>query len=374
MYNLSLGWTKRDGVELSMFVLNTQKHNCPNELIEQEFEPQHLVSSKIDTTIKPWEALSHILKNKNYNISRFDKESLKSDLKNLLKKEQFDIIHFEGLFVAPLLATAKKYNPTAKLVLRAHNIEHIIWKRQSEAARGLKKWYLNQLASTLHEYENEIVPQFDAIVPITSIDAQYFKEFNKPLFVSSTGMILKDLPKNHKISPLKVFHLGSLDWSPNIEAMHWFLNLVWPLVTKVVPQAQFYIAGKNITPEIENLNISNVSVVGEVPDASAFMQNHGIMVVPLQSGSGMRIKIVEGMANGCPIVTTSVGIEGINYSEEAVSVHDSPSDFANALIRLLTDEELSLNAGKSARKIAEEEYSNTHKVAELTQFYKSLLQ
>lgn len=374
MYNLTKGWVETENVDLSLFVVTTQKHHIDKSLLEAEFGLKNITCSHIDTSITPIGALLTLLKNESYNISRFDKLSLKQDLSKLLKETEFDIIHFEGLFVSPLLATAKEFNPKAICSLRAHNIEHIIWKRRVNQASGIKKWYLKQLTKKLTHYENQIIEKFDTIIPITEIDEPYFKKQGCKTFVSSTGIIADNSTQQTQVEPLKVFHLGSLDWTPNIEGLEWFVKNVWGKVLTKIPDAQFYIAGKNKPENTTNISGTNIHVIGEVPNAKQFMKQHGVMIVPLLSGSGMRIKVVEGMSFGCPILSSPIGAEGIDVTHEEDIILASDTDsFAEELIRLLKNKALAIAIGESAKRNALKHYSNQTKVKELTQYYSSLL-
>ena len=107
MYNVTKAWVESNEVDLSLFVLNTQKHNCEVKDLKDTFKLKNIVCSSINTQVTPIGAFTHLFKKESYNISRFNKQNLKDDLKELLQREKFDVVHFEGLFVAPLLETVK---------------------------------------------------------------------------------------------------------------------------------------------------------------------------------------------------------------------------------------------------------------------------
>lgn len=374
MYNLTKGWTNNPEIELSLFVVTTQKHHTDKASLEKEFGIKNIVCSSINTKVSFWGAFSNLFKKESYNISRFNKSSLKKDLALLLKETAYDMIHFEGLFVSPLLQTAREFNPHAVCALRAHNVEHVIWQRQSRQATGLKKWYLSKLAEKLADYENHVVPLFNVVIPISNIDEPYFNALGCNTFVNSTGIIMDKDETLKEIAPQKVFHLGSLDWAPNIEGLEWFSSKVWPKVLAQIPEAEFYIAGKNKPENVEKISGKNTYIIGEVPSAKDFMQAHGVMIVPLLSGSGMRIKVVEGMSYGCPILSTPVGAEGIDLTHEEDIILASDEDtFADELISLLRDPLKAQKIGERARQNAIKNYANENKVKALTHFYSSIL-
>ena len=193
--------------------------------------------------------------------------------------------------------------------------------------------------------------------------------------MSPAGLTVKD----YKISSKKpekgsLFHLGALDWMPNQQAIQWFLEDIWPKVLEQKPDAKFYVAGRNLPDWITDLKIKGVIIEGEVQSAADFINSKEIMVVPLLSGSGMRIKIVEGLALGKCIISTSIGAEGIHYSNnENILIADTAEDFAAAIIKCLDNEKLPLEIGRKARLLAEKEYDNDKITEELTGFYSKLI-
>jgi glycosyltransferase involved in cell wall biosynthesis len=151
-----------------------------------------------------------------------------------------------------------------------------------------------------------------------------------------------------------------MDWVPNIEGVSWFLKEVWPLVSEKIPYAQLTLAGKNMPPEFYRNNQGNVSVQGFVQDAGKFLFDAGIVIVPLLNGSGLRIKLLEGLAMGKAIVTTPVGCEGIPVIHgENVLIARTATDFAEALIDLLQNPEKQAALRESARALVSKAFNST---------------
>lgn len=375
MYNVSSGFQNNPNVELSMFVLNTHKHNIEDDEIKKALNNNNVDSTFIDTRIKPLQVFFSLFKSTSYNIERFNDKKAKEDLKAILLNNSFDIIHFEGLYVSPLLDTVKEFAPKAKTVLRSHNIEYLIWKRRAEQATGYKKRYLESLAKKLKAYEDVVSKKFDAIVPITQIDAPYFKKLgHKNIFISSTGVDTNEYKTTDYSQNNKIFHLGSLDWTPNQEAIKWFIEHSWPQLKKENKNLTFYIAGKNMPEHFLEHQEEGIEILGEIEDAQDFICNHGIMIVPLHSGSGMRIKIIEGMACGCPIVSTSIGAEGITYQNgENIVIANTGEEFTKELSALIKDQESRQRIGIQARENILTHYSNQSLINHLVKFYKTLL-
>jgi glycosyltransferase involved in cell wall biosynthesis len=152
--------------------------------------------------------------------------------------------------------------------------------------------------------------------------------------------------------------------------MEWFVTQVWPLVIKQEPDAIFYMAGKKMPITFKKYQTSNIKIMGEVDDATAFMQSKQIMVVPLFAGSGIRVKILEGMSLGKAIVTTKLGVEGIEAQNgRHVLVADDASAFANAIVELLQNQTMTEQLGNEAKQLATDQYHNNKVIARLLNFY-----
>jgi glycosyltransferase involved in cell wall biosynthesis len=165
-----------------------------------------------------------------------------------------------------------------------------------------------------------------------------------------------------------------MNWFPNEESIRWLINEVWPSVVQRLPDIELHLAGRYMPEWLKNLSVPRITVDGEVPDVWEYMQRFSIMVVPLFSGSGIRIKIVEAMAAGKAIVTTVIGAEGINYENgQHLLIAKDAKSFSDAIVRLCTDKVLRDNLGKNARALIAKEHDNTKLMQKLTAFYAELL-
>lgn len=171
-----------------------------------------------------------------------------------------------------------------------------------------------------------------------------------------------------------IFHLGSLDWMPNQEAVKWFLENVWMKVLKQHPDLMFYVAGRNMPDEFKKINYPNVNFISKVDNAIHFMNSKNLMVVPLFAGSGMRIKIIEGMALGKTIISTSIGAEGIDAIPDIhILIANTPSEFVNQINKCLAEPDFSKKIGDSAMQFVHNKYDNTLVINDLIIFYKQLI-
>lgn len=377
--NLALGLASV-GAQVTLLTLNTIKHFYPLENIPAEITNKITIKGvTLDTTIKPLAALFNLLfSDKPYNAVRFKSKTFADLIREELEQNQFDIVQLEGPYLAPYIDIIRN-GSTVPIVLRAHNIEHEIWERTASITPNpLKKRYLRTLAKRIKRMEEETVQLVDGVVPITEKDACSIKQWNPsiPCMVAPTG--LNDLQLNTNPLPIKensLFHLGGLDWLPNQDGIRWFISSCWPSIRKVVPDVKLYIAGRN-APEtfINAINQPGIEYQGEIDNAQLFMQSHGIMVVPLLSGSGMRIKIIEGMATSIPIVATSIAAEGIPaQSEKELIIADSAERFTKACIRLLQSSEMANQLAKYGCDFARKNYDNNAISTKLISFYKELL-
>jgi len=375
--NLSKGFVNT-GEKLTILTMNTAKHffdekDLPTELTDKiTFETVY-----VEASINAKDALKNLFFSKlPYNAVRFIDNNYKNKLINILKSEQFDIVQLEGIYLAPYIDTIKKYS-TAKISLRAHNIEYEIWKRVSaNETNPVKKKYLKVLSNRIKKFEQSYINKYDLLVPITDRDLNIFNKMgnNKPAQTSMTGIDTSDLISDtSNIEYPSVFHIGALDWAPNQEGLHWFFNNVWQSLNKKQPDLKLYIAGRNAPDNlIETIKKQpNTIYLGEVDDAYKFMNSKAIMIVPLHSGSGMRIKIIEGMALNKTIVSTKIGTEGIpTENGKNILISDSPQEFSGAIEKAVSNRDLFDKIGHNAGKFIKENYDNNNISLELLDFYK----
>jgi len=174
---------------------------------------------------------------------------------------------------------------------------------------------------------------------------------------------------------LSLGHIGALDWMPNIEGLLWFLNNVWPEVYKKQPDVVFRIAGRNASEDVKSqLNRPGVEYLGEVPDAYDFTANQTVMVVPLLSGSGMRVKIIESLGLGKAIVSTAKGAEGIQLrSGEHLLIEDDATNFAGACLELLNDPVKRKKLEKAGSNLVRKQYDNVKIARNIIEFYQTIV-
>jgi len=373
--NLTRGFAL-SGHDVTVLAMNTVKHHIDiNEIPESVRDWGDFRLVDVPAKISGVAAVINLIfSGKPYNAVRFISKSFSRALTELLQEKDFDIVQLEGLYVCPYIPVIRRYSD-AKIVYRAHNIEHEIWERTALLSRGLKRLYIQILAKRIKTFEKSYLNQYDLLVPITERDGIIINQLGnkKPSFVSPTGIDTKVLiPHSKNLEHPSLFHIGSLEWGPNQEGLIWFIERCWPKIRERFPNLKFYIAGRR-APEwlIKRFTVPNIVFEGEVPDAYEFMNSKSIMIVPLFSGSGMRIKIIEGMALGKPIVTTPIGTEGIStVSGKNILIADNEQEFIVNIERLITDPELYKMVGSNAIEYIQEKFDNLTLAGSLIGFYK----
>ncbi len=367
------------GHQVTVLAMNTLKHHIhPDEIPEHLSEKINFHLVDVPAPLSMLGLLSNLLfSSLPYNAARFINEEFSHKLIDLLKGQQFDIIQLEGLYLCPYIPLIRRHSK-ALVVYRAHNIEQEIWQRSTRLSKGGRKLYLRILARRLRRFEISYLDTYDLLVSITERDGKMLDELGntKPRHTSQTGIDLSTLvPTAKYLEYPSLFHLGALDWSPNQEGLIWFITHCWPDIHKKYPKLNFYIAGRN-APEWIQTHFKNEGIVylGEVDDAYHFMNSKAIMVVPLHSGSGMRIKIIEGMALGKAIVSTTIGCEGIPaVDQENILIADDPDEFVKAVERLVEDKALFNRISQKAVDLIHEKFDNLAIVGSLIDFYKQHL-
>ncbi|RLD41928.1 MAG: hypothetical protein DRI86_12550 [Bacteroidetes bacterium] len=379
MHNVSQGFID-SGFDLHILSVNSNKHFVDIDTLPQSYiDNTNFNAVEVDLNIKVFSAFANLVFSKrSYNIERFYNKEFGNKLTEILENKEFDIIQIESIFLKDYIPTIRKYSK-AKLVLRAPNVEFVIWNRLAQIEKSfLKRFYLNILAKRLKKEELIAFDKVDAIYTVTENDIKLIKSLGikKPIEFIPTGIdVTKDLSTEGVNTEYpSIFHMGALDWLPNQEAVKWLLDNVWPSIYKEFPKLKFYIAGRRPPQWLKDLRIDGVEVVGEVDDAAAFIKSKAIMPVPLFSGSGMRVKIIEGMMLKKAIVSTTIGIEGIIHKDgKDVLIANTPQEFIDSIRKLIWKEDFYKSICFNARENAKRNYSNKVLAEKLNSFISSIL-
>lgn len=366
---------KNAGIEVHQFLLGTPGHPIPDEI--PKGYPFYVHTENLDTNVRIGGALFNLIgSTSSYNLARFRSEQIAENLLQRIKAEKYDIVQAESIFalelIYPILDKIK-----CPVVLRAHNVEHKIWERLAQnATNPLKRFYLSKMSRRLKREEIQRIRSVSAVVAISSSDLEQFYKMGLNVPAEVIG-IAQPLPRREKQATSNetnnLFHIGAMDWQPNQEAIDWFLKDVWPEVHQKFPEMIFHFAGKSMPNRYKKLNIDGVKL-SETPDAYSFMCENGLMVVPLLSGGGIRVKIIEGLSLGKVILTTDCGLEGIPAEDgKDLFVCNQPADFVEVIHRLRDNPERINEVSENAINFASNHFDPETLTNRLIAFYKTLI-
>lgn len=333
--------------EVDGIILETYKHPYTKEserILKQYLNKQTVVP--ITTEIKPTSALINFIQRKNYNLSRFKSEKLYHEIaKNL--KEKYDYIVCDSLFAASQLSHFD-FNELAPVIIRSHNVESEIWKLHASLETSvLKRFYLRNLEKSLRKEEIEILNKAAVIWAISEEDQQWITKHTEqknavllPVSVTSDSNTIVDYKSKG------FFHLGSMDWKPNQEAVNYLVKKIWG--NPKVSDFTLKIAGSK-SEHFRFFGTNSIEVVGWVKDSNEFMAKSGTLVTPILSGSGIRIKLLEAMALGIPCITTKLGASGIDSLKSGIQIADTEESFVELILKFHKNEHLRQEVGTKSR-------------------------
>ena len=368
-----------NGATVSLLAMRTEKHGPTDSITDSHATDilEKYQTVPVNTTIRPLKVLENLLFSRDpYDLARFRSGRYTEALRSLLSGNDYDIIQCEGLLFALYLDEIRKIT-TVPVVLRAHNIEHKIKEMMAEqAANPATRAYLRNLSVRLRNVESEACRLFDAVVPISEPDYRWFMNTSckKPVFLSETGAAMAEYVPEPDDDKMRVGFIGALNWQPNREGIKWFLSHVWPCVSLNAPSATLHVAGRGARPADRHwIRGPGVMFEGEVVDSQVFMSSMNVMIAPLFSGSGLRIKIIEAMSLGRTMVATPVAVSGLPAKDgQELMVAADPTSFCTALTSVLKDAGLRASTGQAAVALVRERYNNDTRTSELTGFYRKL--
>lgn len=325
-----------NGHQVKVVCIFTDKHDfMPEKMPASYIKETDIEGVYVDTKLHALDVYSNFITRDPYNLNRFFSVDMDIRLTRILQREKFDFIILESLFTTPYLATLRR-NSNAKIILRSHNIEHHIWNKLANGERNfLKKIYLKYLSRKLQNAEISAWRSVDATACISETDTIVTQAFckSKPVFLLPMGTQPK-APIQYELEN-SCYHIGSMDWLPNIEAMDWFIEEIWTKIHSELPQYHFHFAGRSMPHRFTSAISNHIYCHGEVESSEDFMRSHGIMIVPLRSGSGIRVKILEAFAMGIPVIATELAVRGLPIQhQEHFLLANKPEEWISALKQL----------------------------------------
>jgi glycosyltransferase involved in cell wall biosynthesis len=308
-----------------------------------------------------WQRVPHLLSGLPVNVVADRTPAATAAVERLLSSERFDVVVFDFVHAAVLRP------PTLRgaTVCFTHNVEAEIFERHAKtAANAPLRWLWNSQAAKMRRFEREALGRFTRVVAVSERDAKKFAADGLTTARAiPTGVDLDffswQAPADG--APVVVF-TGSMDWEANVDGIRFYIEDVWPRVRAQVPNAQLRVVGKNPPPSLVQRNVPGVSFTGFVDDVRDHARDAQAFVIPLRVGGGTRIKAFEAMAMGLPVVSTTIGIEGLDVDHGTHFLRaDGADELASATLKLIADGALRLKLSRAARELVEDRFG--HRVA-----------
>ena len=299
---------EKQGFDYRLAVIHTPKHPFNPDAFPSAIRKKIVAESFINTT-GVWNFIKKLSDwRSSVFVQKFYDKKFEQKLKDFCGTYKPDIVHFESLFTSAYFLPLRKKMPQLKFVLRTHNLEHQLWAQRAASSGFLKRMILQLPVRKLKNWEDYVMRQMDGVAAIAEGEVTYLKKL-------SPGVPCIHLPTGVQINAQEstlassFFHIAAMDWGPNKRALNWFLKKVWS-PTELPEKAVLHLAGKGLK-KYDYKDVKAIHNHGMVANSRSFICAHGIMLVPLFEGSGLRIKIIEAGALGVPIIATKKAIEGL---------------------------------------------------------------
>ena len=331
-----------------------------------------------------------LLSGRPFLIERDDKAAMRKAVETLAHQDNFDVVFADQLTMAQFTLTRfnrRIFPEHTRLIFDDHNAVFSIVERMQANASIITRPFLALEKWKVRRYEGRLLNLFDYTLAVSEADLQLLIDAAGSQFSAALKKKTGVIPISVDASELQSVHLnrgsqniltlGTLHYPPNADGIRWFLQEVFPRIRQQVPEANVSILGKSPPKDFTTLAAQEPDVYhvpGFVPDLMPYLSNAALMVVPVRAGSGMRVRILEAFARGMPVVTTTIGLEGIDARPGVdVLVADTPEDFASETLRLMGDYSLRCELAANARRLAEQKYDWHQALAPLDQIINQLI-
>ena len=314
-----------------------------------------------------------------FGIYKYESKQMRDVIAKKIKENDYDIIYFDHLQMYKYFNSFDRKN--VKFVLDQHNSEsEIVYRTYQNSNNFLKKIFLNIEYNKIRKVEKKALSDVDKIYALSENDVESMKHLNVnlknfsviPIGVIDNGIINKKEDKNKKLT---LMFIGTLTWNPNNQGILWFVRNVIPKLNESGIEYDLYIVGKNPSDELKELceSYNNIFVTGYVNDVDEMYVKSDVMVVPLFVGSGQRVKIIESFSKGIPVISTSIGAEGLDcITDYNVVIADTDIEFVDSL-RKMSDETFRKKIASNARKTFEEKYSLEAYISAFNDSFKAMI-
>ena len=321
------------------------------------------------------------------SIYRYNTLAHKRMISSMIKNNSFDIIHVQHTIeAAPTIWAISNTHFNGCKIITLHNVDHLNFIKQIDLYKNpIMRFARKRVAVKLKEHEFDMISKFNHLIVVSNVDKEIYISKGVPkdkIDVIPNGV---DCDSFNPIKPLgetvleypNILFMGSLSYQPNKIAIKNYLEYIHPIIKKEVPKIKFYVIGKNCPEWLKehSKNDNSVEIIGFVEDVRPYIINANVCIAPLTRGSGTRLKILEYMAMSKPVVSTTIGAEGLEVEDnETILIADDWNGFADKIIDLLNDEEHSKKIGYNGRKLVEEKYDWKKITEKQMRIYEKLLE
>lgn len=311
-------------------------------------------------------------------LLNYTSEEMKQALARVLDENDFDLVQVESIHLMNYLPIIRAARSRPLAVCDWHNIESDLMRQYAESERSAaRKAYARRTARLLSKFEKRALSEFDAHLTVGEHDAERLRSVNPQarILVVENGVDVAHFASDESTTKNRIVFVGSMDYHANIEGVIGFARSVWPILHAKKPELKFTIVGRDPSPAVRELSsINGVEVTGSVADVRPYYREAIAAVVPLNVGGGSRLKILEAMAAGVPVVSTTRGAEGLAVRNGVdILLEDSNEKFIEAIIGVAEDRELRKRIIAGGRALVGERYDWSTIGARLFDLYQEAL-
>ena len=304
--------------------------------------------------------LSGYLKGQPRYVSRWRLPEYRRQILRLAAENQYEVVILDHLLNAHLIAPLRALQ-ISNIVLSTHNVEHQVIRKRLGVSKSPMKAYHQLEYQLLKRFERQAGQGCDAVICVSEDDAHYFRSLQEKTLVIPNGVDTQALAYRHGFRHgANLVFVGNFGYKPNEDAMLYFVDEIWPRIRNIHPECRIQLVGAHPSKALRALQRhQGVEIHADVPSVRPFLEHATIAVIPLRYGGGTKLKILEAMACGVPVVSTSVGIEGLPdiRSGDHVLVADTPMAFADEVLALLKAPEIGAQMSENARRLVERQYA-----------------
>ena len=323
---------------------------------------------------KKWTALKSLFTKYPYTLNWLLSDHFQRRVENLVAQEDYDYVHFDTISLAPFLSACEG----VKTSLDHHNVEsHMLIRRASKESNPIKKFYFNQEGLRLEQYEKSLCPKFDFNFTCSDLDTERLQAITQESRIHTipNGVDIEFFkPSGNKERNSNILFIGTMNWYPNIEAVQFLGEQVWPELKLRLPTATADIVGANPPESIRKFSLDDerFHVHGFIDDIHPILDSAMCYVCPIKDGGGTKLKILDALAMGKAIVADPIACEGIDV-EDGVNVlfAETKEEYVECIVRVFSEPELRKKLEKNARSLAVEKYSYAHIGRQLSSLYSS---